>query len=259
MATITDHDDDHDRGLHFDMSTLLARRRVLSLFAGAGVATLVAACSSGNGDSAPTTAGATPGTTGTTGTSGTTGTTGTTAASASTATAATSDASCSPIPEETAGPFPGDGSNGINVLTESGVVRQDIRASFGDSTTVAEGVPLTLDLAISDTAAGCAPLAGAAVYVWHCDRDGNYSLYSDAAAGENYLRGVQETDAEGRVTFTSIFPACYPGRWPHVHFEVYRSLDEATSGSNAIATSQLALPGRQPATSCTPPRATSRA
>ncbi len=74
---------------------------------------------------------------------GTTGTTGTTAASAGTATAATSDASCSPIPEETAGPFPGDGSNGINVLTESGVVRQDIRASFGQSTTVAEGVPLT--------------------------------------------------------------------------------------------------------------------
>ena len=80
------------------------------------------------------------------------------------------------------------------------------------------------------------------MYVWHCDREGNYSLYSDAAAGENYLRGVQETDAEGRVTFTSIFPACYQGRWPHVHFEVYRSLDEATSGSNAIATSQLAFP-----------------
>ena len=28
-------------------------------------------------------------------------------------------------------------------------------------------------------------------------RDGNYSLYSEAVADENYLRGVQETDADG--------------------------------------------------------------
>ena len=59
---------------------------------------------------------------------------------------------------------------------------------------------------------------------------------------ENYLRGVQETDAEGRVEFTSIFPACYSGRWPHMHFEVYESLDDATSYSNKLRTSQLALP-----------------
>ncbi len=32
------------------------------------------------------------------------------------------------------------------------------------------------------------------------------------------------------------------GRWPHIHFEVYPSLDEATSSANKIATSQLALP-----------------
>jgi protocatechuate 3,4-dioxygenase beta subunit len=54
--------------------------------------------------------------------------------------------------------------------------------------------------------------------------DGNYSLYSEAAAGENYLRGAQEVDAAGTASFTSISPACYSGRWPHVHFEVYASL-----------------------------------
>jgi hypothetical protein len=64
----------------------------------------------------------------------------------------------------------------------------------------------------------------------------------DAAADENYLRGVQEADDSGLVTFSSIFPACYQGRWPHVHFEVYPSLELATDEQNKIATSQIALP-----------------
>ncbi|RYJ00959.1 MAG: hypothetical protein EON52_22500 [Actinomycetales bacterium] len=85
-------------------------------------------------------------------------------------------------------------------------------------------------------------LAGAAVYLWHCDREGRYSMYDEEVADENYLRGVQETDASGRVEFTSIFPACYDGRWPHMHFEVYESLESATSYTNKLRTSQLALP-----------------
>lgn len=152
------------------------------------------------------------------------------------------DGTCSTIPAETAGPYPGDGSNGANALALSGIVRSDIRSSIGDATGVAEGVLLTVTLTLVDSGAGCAPLAGHAVYLWHCDRDGNYSMYSSAVADENYLRGVQETDAEGRVTFTTIFPGCYPGRWPHMHFEVFPSLAAATSGSNSIHTSQLALP-----------------
>ena len=59
--------------------------------------------------------------------------------------------------------------------------------------------------------------------------------------GENYLRGVQETDGNGTVKFTTIFPACYSGRWPHIHFELYPSLTKATNGANKIATSQIAL------------------
>ncbi len=86
------------------------------------------------------------------------------------------------------------------------------------------------------------PLAGAAVYLWHCDREGRYSLYSQGAENENYLRGVQEADGDGRVTFTSIFPACYSGRWPHIHFEVYPSLDDALNTSSILRTSQLAMP-----------------
>jgi len=147
------------------------------------------------------------------------------------------------IPEETAGPYPGDGSNGVDVLSESGIVRQDIRSSFGDASGVAEGVPLTIRLAVYDnSSAGLSAYAGAAVYLWHCDRDGNYSLYSDGITEENYLRGVQEVAADGTVSFTSIVPACYSGRWPHLHFEVYPSLDDATSASGKLRTSQIALP-----------------
>ncbi len=146
------------------------------------------------------------------------------------------------IPEETAGPYPGDGSNGPDVLTQSGVVRKDITASFGSSTTVATGVPLTIRFAILDLAKACAPLANAAVYVWHCDQAGRYSMYTQGAENENYLRGVQAAGADGIVEFQSVFPACYQGRWPHIHFEVYPSVDKATDPANRIATSQIALP-----------------
>jgi protocatechuate 3,4-dioxygenase beta subunit len=216
-----DHDlEEHDRGLVYDLTTL-DRRRMLKLLGFGGVSA-----------SLFTIVGCGPG-----------GATGTPLASSSaTAAAVASGASCAVIPEETAGPFPGDGSNGPNVLSDAAVVRQDIRPSFGSSTGVAAGVPLTINLTIQDAGGDCAPLSGAAVYLWHCDRDGAYSMYSDAAADENYLRGVQAADDSGLVTFTSIFPACYSGRWPHIHFEVFPSLQLATDEGNRIATSQIALP-----------------
>jgi protocatechuate 3,4-dioxygenase beta subunit len=213
------HDDDHDRGLAFDMATLVQRRRALKLFAGAGAGLVLAACSRPEGG----------------------GTTTTTAGPGATTTTA-SGGGLSVIPRETAGPYPGDGTNGPNVLTRSGIVRRDIRSSFGTSTTTATGVPLTIRLRVLDVSTGGTPITGAAVYVWHCDQGGNYSMYSAAVKDENYLRGVQVADVDGLVTFTSIFPAAYPGRWPHVHFEVYETLAAATGGRNAIATSQLAFP-----------------
>jgi protocatechuate 3,4-dioxygenase beta subunit len=146
------------------------------------------------------------------------------------------------IPDETAGPYPGDGSNGPNVLAESGVVRSDITKSFGGASGVATGVPARIELTLLDVAAGGTPLAGAAVYLWHCNIDGQYSMYDQSIADENYLRGVQEADADGKLVFTSIFPAAYAGRWPHVHFEIYESVDAATSAGAKLKTSQLALP-----------------
>jgi protocatechuate 3,4-dioxygenase beta subunit len=216
-----------DQGLAFDLATLMDRRQVIKLIGSAGVAAgvfTIFGCTPGALLSSASTAASPAGST-----SGSTATTG-------------SAVSCDPIPEETAGPFPGDGSNGPDVLAQSGVVRKDITSSFGSASGVAAGVPLTINLTIQDGSNGCAPLAGAAVYVWHCDRDGAYSLYSQGVTGENYLRGVQAADGNGLVTFTSIFPACYSGRWPHIHFEVYPSLAKATDPANKIATSQIALP-----------------
>jgi hypothetical protein len=86
------------------------------------------------------------------------------------------------------------------------------------------------------------PFEGVAVYVWHCTREGGYSMYSAGIEDQNYLRGVQVADADGLVRFTSVFPACYDGRWPHVHFEVYPDQGSITDAANAIATSQVALP-----------------
>ncbi|UUW89145.1 dioxygenase family protein [Pimelobacter simplex] len=129
------------------------------------------------------------------------------------------------------------------MLTESGVVRSDLTSSFGTASGVAAGVPTTVRLKVYDLNGDTVtPLAGAAIYLWHCDREGRYSMYDDAIADENYLRGVQEADADGNLTFTTIFPACYAGRWPHMYFEVYESLKAATSAENKLRTSQLALP-----------------
>lgn len=235
------HDDelhDHDRGLSHDLP-MLSRRRTLTLFGGAGLAAALASCGIGSTDQSEAADSPSP--------SGTSGA-GSTGAESETVTSSTG----TEIPEETAGPYPGDRSNGVNVLTETGIVRSDITTSFGSASAIAVGVPLTITLSVLDVSSGSGPLAGAAVYLWHCDINGKYSLYSDGITQENYLRGVQETGSDGSVRFTSIFPAAYSGRWPHIHFEVYPSLEAATTASGRLRTSQLALPED----ACTPVYAT---
>ena len=228
----------HDRGLEFDLSTMISRRS-LGMFLGAGgTAAALAACTpGGSGTTAGTSTSAA-----TESASATAGAATTTATPSASPTLTRAIAECGvEIPAETAGPFPGDGSNGPNVLAASGVVRQDITSSFGTGSAKAEGVPLTFTLTLLDNAKGCLPLAGAAVYAWHCDREGRYSLYDSGLSKENYLRGVQEADANGQVTFTSIFPGAYSGRWPHIHFEVFESMSNATAAGQVLAVSQIAL------------------
>ena len=218
-----------DQGLEFDLGTLVSRRAALRVFGLGAAAVGFAACgasssvtSAGTTDASPTATAASP----------------TAAASSTTAAAST----LTKIPQETAGPFPGDGSNGPDILEQSGIVRSDIRSSIGGASGTAAGVPMTLELVIRDLANGGSAYKGAAVYVWHCDREGRYSMYSNGVADQNYLRGVQVAGGDGVVRFKSVFPACYDGRWPHIHSEVYPDVAGITDSSKAIATSQVALP-----------------
>ncbi len=112
-------------------------------------------------------------------------------------------------PEQTEGPFFVDGV----------LARADIRTDPSDGS-VRPGTPLSLTLSVSRLAgAGCTPYAGVLVDVWHCDAAGDYSGVG-ALAGRAFLRGVQTTDGDGRVRFTTIYPGWYPGRAVHVHVKV---------------------------------------
>jgi protocatechuate 3,4-dioxygenase beta subunit len=205
------------------------RRTALGLLAGGGAAALLAACTRSS-DSPTVTAGS----------ESTGASSSATAATSSSSTAATAGA-IGRIPEETAGPYPGDGTNGPNALSQLGIVRSDIRSSVGSGSAKADGIPLTIEMAVVDADNGKA-LPGAAVYLWHCDRIGRYSMYASGLGSENYLRGVQAADATGVLRFTSVFPGAYDGRWPHIHFHVFDSQSQPTNGRNARVTSQLALP-----------------
>ena len=228
LAAQSEHLDDHDLGLAHDLARLnqqATTRRSALRWLGGGAALGLFACG-GNGDN---------------------GTTSSSSSSSSSSSGGTGTTSCSLIPEETAGPYPGDGSNSssgsiANALALSGIVRSDIRASIGSASGVAAGVPLTVVLDLVNTNGSCADLSGYAIYLWHCDQQGRYSMYSSGVTAENYLRGVQATGSDGTATFVTVFPGCYSGRMPHIHFEVHRSTTTATAFSNKLRTSQLAFP-----------------
>jgi protocatechuate 3,4-dioxygenase beta subunit len=231
---------DHDLGLAHDLTRLqqqaLQRRAALRWLMGAGAMSLggagamaLAGCGGGGSDAGSSS----------TSSSGSSG--------GSTSSGGTTTTGCSVIPAETEGPYPGDGSNSAsgsiaNVLALSGVVRSDIRASIAGASGVATGVPLQVIIELVNTNASCADLSGYAIYLWHCDALGRYSMYSSGVTGENYLRGVQATGSDGTATFQTVYPGCYAGRVPHMHFEIYRSTNTATNWNNKLRTSQLCFP-----------------
>jgi protocatechuate 3,4-dioxygenase beta subunit len=192
----------------------LSRRTVLSLIGG-GIGTAFAvACGGGRNSSVSSSSGSSSG-----------------------------DGSCSEIAEETNGPFPADGSQAgvTNVLADSRVLRSDITADF-DGSDVQDGVPLTLAITLEDVSNSCALLEGAAVYIWHCNADGEYSVYSSGNngnhSGQTFLRGAQVSNSSGQVTFTTIYPGRYAGRATHIHVEIYAD----DSFNTLLKTSQFAFP-----------------
>lgn len=216
---------------------ILGRREALALFGAADVAALVA-CTTGNpGGSAPTgtstpaaggAAPAPPSATGATGAAGTPGTAGSAAAGGPTGVTATP--ACIVRPAMTEGPF----------FVDDKLNRSDIRPnSTGGAPR--EGVPLELAFNVARMGAGtCDALAGALVDVWQCDARGVYSAVNDprrgSSVGQDFLRGLQVTDAAGVARFTTVYPGWYRGRAVHIHFKIRA---RAASGAMQEFTSQL--------------------
>jgi protocatechuate 3,4-dioxygenase beta subunit len=121
--------------------------------------------------------------------------------------------SCVVRPQQTEGPF----------FVEEALNRSDIRADPRTGA-VKPGVALQLAFRVSRMGgAGCAPLAGAQVDVWHCDAAGRYSDSRNRGSsgdGEKFLRGFQRTDQAGLARFLTIYPGSYGGRAVHVHFKI---------------------------------------
>jgi protocatechuate 3,4-dioxygenase beta subunit len=106
----------------------------------------------------------------------------------------------------------------------------DVREKRSNVVAGQAGVPLTLDLYVYRSDYSCEPEPGAVVDIWHCNASG---LYSDEAAnhtsGETWLRGYQETDSNGHVQFTTIYPGWYSGRTVHIHIRVRTFSGSATT------------------------------
>lgn len=127
------------------------------------------------------------------------------------------NATCAVTPTETAGPFP----------SLADFFRSDIRESK-------PGTVLTLTIKVVNASSGCAPVANANVEIWHVDAAGNYSQYGGQAS-QTYLRGIQITNANGEVVFTTIYPGWYQGRATHIHAEV-------TIGGRSVKVTQMGFP-----------------
>lgn len=139
-------------------------------------------------------------------------------------------ASCILIPSETSGPYPFDLSK------NTAMFRQDIREGNA-------GLQLDLTLTIVDINKSCAPIQSARVDIWHCNKDGYYSEYDNqpgylgtqSYSGKTFFRGIQLTDSNGQVKFTTIYPGWYTGRVTHIHVQVFLN-------SVLTATTQFAFP-----------------
>lgn len=198
------HIDDDDR----PVGRMLSRREVLALFGGTGAALATGALAAGALAQSPPAA---------------------TSPGPSTLPGTSALPACVVVPELTEGPY----------FVDERLDRSDIRS---DSVTGAMSEGARLDLAWVVTridGSACVPFEGAMVDVWHCDAAGAYSDVQDpgfSTDGQDFLRGYQLTDAEGRATFTTIYPGWYPGRAVHIHFKIRTDPDQS---SGTELTSQL--------------------
>ncbi|MFJ5334962.1 intradiol ring-cleavage dioxygenase [Pectobacterium sp. 21LCBS03] len=110
------------------------------------------------------------------------------------------------------------------------ILRRDITESQ-------PGIPLLLKIKVID-GVSCEPVDNILVDIWHCNARGKYSGWSfispdkEATTDEvgtvnrtdstSFFRGIQPTDQNGVVRFTTIFPGFYAGRATHIHVAIRR-------------------------------------
>ncbi|KAH8589219.1 Intradiol ring-cleavage dioxygenase [Bisporella sp. PMI_857] len=91
------------------------------------------------------------------------------------------------------------------------------------------GVDVVWDLQFVDIET-CDPIENLTSDIWHCNATGVYAgVVATGNGNENdasninktFLRGLQTSDSEGVVQYTSIFPGYYSGRATHVHVETH--------------------------------------
>jgi protocatechuate 3,4-dioxygenase beta subunit len=99
-----------------------------------------------------------------------------------------------------------------------------------------------LTITVKNVNDNCNIIENARVDIWHCDKDGYYSGYTNAGflgtqnnTAKVFCRGLQYSDANGEVKFTTIYPGWYQGRVTHIHVQVY-------VGTTLKLTSQIAFP-----------------
>jgi protocatechuate 3,4-dioxygenase beta subunit len=126
---------------------------------------------------------------------------------------------CSLDPEVTEGPY----------WIDNDLTRRDIREDR-------KGLLLKLRLTVVN-ASTCKAIKGADVEIWHADAAGLYSGFGSSPSqgttnAKRYLRGHQKSDANGRLSFLTIYPGWYRGRTPHIHVKVH-------VGGGTVHTGQL--------------------
>jgi protocatechuate 3,4-dioxygenase beta subunit len=217
---LPDDADDDDRLI----GRVLSRREVLALMGFASVGAVAAACSPASVASGSSATGS-PAAAATAATSSAATSLATSGSTASAAAAPSALPSCVVVPQLTEGPF----------YVNENLERSDIRVDTATGKPV-DGSLLKLDWIVSQVDGNaCIPLEGVLVDVWHCDALGSYSDVGNES-GHDFLRGYQQTDANGKATITTIYPGWYQGRAVHIHFKIRT---DATATSAFEFTSQL--------------------
>lgn len=118
--------------------------------------------------------------------------------------------SCILVPEVTEGPYYVSGE----------YIRSDVREASHQ-----QGIDLLLDIQVIDVAT-CQPVPNLMIDLWHANSTGVYSgvvVSGNGNSGDKtnlnatFGRGLQQTDKQGVVPFTTFYPGHYTGRTQHIH------------------------------------------